>query len=275
MKPFSTGSLAFSFRATRLSIACGALAFTLSSVTSQAAVFLDLLPVVGVTPGSVGTGSFTGTLGGIVVSGAIVAGTPGAFSFNAPGPLTGSSTIDGSSPQFSYASVFSDTAPLTDRVGFSYGPAGGTDTVVITFSSPVTNPVFHVANLSGVAFNFGPTPGFAGLTLLAGNGGADLDGIDPAFGGIVYSFAHIQDKAPGAEDSTPPFVPPPTFGTSPRAAYGSVQINGTFTTLVFVTDGMGPATDDGSFTISIPEPGSVLLAIFGAACPACFRHRRR
>ena len=270
MKPFSTGSLAFSFRATRLSIACGALVFTLSAVTSQAAVFLDLSSV---TPGSVGVGTFTGTLGGISVSGSIspFAGGPSVFSFNPIGPGIGGSTTDGSSPQFSYSTVFSPTEPLTDRVGFTY-ISGATNLVTIAFGSSVTNPVFHVANLSGVAFNFSPTPGFTTLTLLAGNGGAG-DGVDPSFGGVPYGFAHVQDLSPPSSDATLPSLPPPTAG--PRSAYASVQINGTFTSLVFATDGMGPPSDDGSFTISIPEPGSALLALLGLSCPACFRHRRR
>ena len=269
MKPFSTGLSVSWFRATRLAIASGALAFTLSAVTSQAAVFLDLFPG-GVTPGSIGVGTFAGTLGGISVSGSITGPAP-AFAFNAPSPLTGGSTTDGSSPQFSYGTVFSPTVPLTDRVGFTY-TSGATDTVVITFSSPVTNPVFHFANFSGVAFNFGPTPSFSSLTLLAGNGGAG-DGIDPSFGGAPYSFAQVQDLVPGLEDGIPPTVPPPIAG--PRAAYASVQINGTFSTIVFVTDGMGPPIDNGSFTISIPEPGSAMLALLGVSCPACFMRRRR
>ncbi len=271
MKPISTGPSAFSFGATRLAIASAALAFTLSAVTSQAAVFLDLFPG-GVTPGSIGVGTFAGTLGGISVSGSITGPAP-AFAFNAPSPLTGGSTTDGSSPQFSYSSVFSPTAPFTDRIGFTYTlPPGGTDIVTITFSSPVTNPVFHFANFSGVAFNFGPTPSFSSLTLLAGNGGAG-DGIDPSFGGAPYSFAQVQDLVPGLEDGIPPTVPPPIAG--PRAAYASVQINGTFSTIVFVTDGMGPPIDNGSFTISIPEPGSAMLAVLGVSGSACFTRRRR
>ncbi len=99
--------------------------------------------------------------------------------------------------------MFSPTAPTTDRVGFTY-TSGATNLVTITFGSPVTNPVFHLANLSGVAFNFGPTPGFTTLTLLAGNGGADGDGVDPAFGGVPYSFAQVQDLLPPTSDSTLP-----------------------------------------------------------------------
>lgn len=269
MKPFSTGLSVSWFRDTRLAIASGALVFTLSAVTSQAAVFLDLFPG-GVTPGSIGVGTFAGTLGGISVSGSITGPAP-AFAFNAPSPGIGGSTTDGSSPQFSYPTVFSPTALTTDRVGFTY-ISGATDTVIITFSSPVTNPVFHVANLSGVAFNFGPTPGFTSLTLLAGNGGTG-DGIDPSFGGAPYSFAHIQDLSPPTSDATLPFIPPPTAG--PRSAYASVQINGTFSSLVILTDGMGPPSDDGSFTISIPEPGSALLALLGVSGSACFTRRRR
>jgi len=38
---------------------------------------------------------------------------------------------------------------------------------------------------------------------------------------------------------------------------------------------MGPVSDDGSFTISIPEPGSSLLAGLGALVIASFTRRRK
>lgn len=234
--------------------------------TVQADVFLDLSSV---TPGSSGVGTFAGTLGGIAVTGSI-SGAP-VFSFNAVGSGLGDSTIDGSSPQFSSSSVFSPTVPTTDRIGFTYLAFAG-NAVTLTFSSPVTDPVFHFANWDWMGATFLPTPGFSSLTLLNGNNGPDGDGVDPAFGGPAYSSALVYDHMPFTTDATPPTSMPPTTGD--RSAYGSVRINGTFSTLVFVTDAMGPFSDSGSFTISVPGP-STLPALVVAALASCPRRRRR
>jgi len=221
---------------------------------AYADVFLDLTSI---TPGSSGVGSFAGTLGGVTVLGTI-SGAP-VFSINPTGGGLGDSTIDGSSPQFGYSSVFSPTTPTTDRVGFTYSSFAG-NFVGMTFSAPVTDPVFHIANMDWMAVSFAPTPGFSSLTLLNGNDGLDGDGIDPDFGGAAYGFALVTDKTPFTTDSTPPTSTPPTSGD--RSAYGSVRVNGTYSSLVFVTDAMGPFSDSGSFTISVvPEPAS--LAVFG------------
>lgn len=244
------------------SITLALIAFSAAAV--HADVFLDLTSV---TPGSSGT--FSGMLGGIAVTGSI-SGAP-VFSFNPIGSGLGDSTIDGSSSQFSYPSVFSPTTAATDRVGYTYTALAG-NTVSLTFSSPVTNPVFHIANMDWMAVTFLPTPGFTSLTLLNGNNGPDGDGIDPDFGGAAYGFALVTDKMPWTTDSTPPSSAPPISGD--RSAYGSVQINGTFSSLVFVTDAMGPFSDDGSFTIStVPEPAS--LAAFGLGLAAIATYTRR
>lgn len=224
----------------------------------QADVFLDLSSV---SPGSGGVGSFSGTLGGVVVTGSILSGGVPVFFFNATGSGVDSSTTDGSTPQFSHASVFSPTVSATDRVGFTYlGMAG--NLVTLTFSAPVTDPVFHVANLDWAAFSFLPTPGFTSLTLLNGNAGPEPDGIDPAFGGPAYSNALLWDQNPSTTDATLPSGLPPTSGA--RSAYASVRINGSFSSLNFMTDSMGPFTDGGSFTISVvPEPSSAMLLGLG------------
>lgn len=230
---------------------------TFATATVRADEFLDLTSI---TPGSSGVGAFAGTLGGIAVTGSISGAL--VFSFNAIGTGIGDSTVDGSSPQFSYSSVYSPTAPTGDRVGFTYMGGAG-NTVIIMFSSPVTDPVFHVANWDWMAATFLPTPGFSSLTLLNGNNGPDGDGIDPGFGGSAYGFGLVTDMLPPTTDSTPPSTAPPTSGD--RSAYGSVRINGTFSTLVFVTDSMGPFSDDANFTIStVPEPGSIVVLAAGA-----------
>lgn len=230
--------------------------------------FLDLTSL---TPGGPGVGAFTGTLGGITVSGSIAAGPP-TFFFNATGPGLSNSTIDGTSPQFSHASVFSPTNPFSDRIGFTY-TAAATILVSMSFSSPVTNPVFHVANLDWAGFSFGPTVGLTSLTLLKGNDAADSDGIDPLFGGAPYSFLYVHDVAPPTSDASLPFSPPPTGG--PRSAYASVRLNGTFSTIGFAVDALGPFTDSGSFTLSVvPEPGTALLLGLGALGLAGLSRRR-
>lgn len=248
----------------KLSATLAIIAF--AGTTVHADVFLDLTSV---TPGSSGVGTFSGTLGGIAVTGSISSAP--VFSFNPIGSGVGDSTIDGSSSQFSYPTIFSPTSAATDRVGFTYTALAGS-TVSLTFSSPVTNPVFHIANMDWMAVTFLPTPGFSSLTLLNGNNGPDGDGVDPDFGGAAYGFALVTDKMPWTTDSTPPSSAPPVSGD--RSAYGSVQINGTFSSLVFVTDAMGPFSDDGSFTIStVPEPAS--LAAFGLGLAAIATYTRR
>lgn len=232
----------------------------------RADVFLDLTSV---TPGTSGVGSFSGMLGAVAVTGSI-SGAP-VLSFNAIGSGLGDSTIDGSSPQFSYASAFSTPTPSTDRVGFTYLAFAG-NLVTLTFSSAVTDPVFHIANLDWMALTFAATPGFTSLTLLNGNGGPDGDGIDSAFGGPAYGHALVADLMPFTGDATPPTGAPPSSG--PRSAYGSVRINGTFSTISFVTDAMGPFSDSGSFTISVPSPATLpLLAVTTLA--GGLRRRRR
>ena len=244
----------------------GATVLSVTLTTVHAQSFLDLASV---TPGSSGVGTFSGTLGGISVSGSIFG--PPVFSFNPVGGLLGSSTIDGSSPQFSYSSVFSPSMPGGDRVGFTY-TAMASSTVSVVFGSPVTNPVFHFANLDWMAVSFVPTPGFTSLTLLNGNGGPDLDGIDPGFGGAPYGFGLVWDKNPATSDATPPTSAPPTAGG--RSAYGSVQVNGTFSTVNFATDAMGPFADSGSFTIStVPEPTTV--SVVAAMALAVLARRRK
>lgn len=95
------------------------------------------------------------------------------------------------------------------------------------------------------------------LTLLNGNGGGG-DGFDPL--GLTSPGKFIQDAAPGTSDATFPSVTPRLLGD--RSAYGSVQLNGTFSSLTFRVGVNGPGVDvgGGSFTISaVPEPSSMLL----------------
>jgi Neuraminidase (sialidase) len=128
--------------------------------------FLDLTAV---TPGTSGT--FTGTLNGVAVTGAITA-NDGSYQWN----LTGLASYDGSttnntSPQYSYTNIYTPSIPLTDQVGYDKFASSGSATVTITFGSAITNPVFHVANLDASQDTFSLTGGLTGLSLLSGNGG--------------------------------------------------------------------------------------------------------
>lgn len=245
--------------------------FLLATGPTRADDFLDLGSV---TPGSIGTGAFSGTLGSVTVSGSITSGALPVFSFNAAGVGIGNSTLGGTSPQFSYASVFSPTIASTDRVGFTSAP-GATNVMTITFGSPVTNPVFHIANLDMAQFSFLGSPGLTGLTLLNSNTGAG-DGLDPTFGGAPFGSSVVQDLNISSSDGTLPTSPPPTTGA--RSAYGSVQLNGTLSSIV-VGIGAGPLSDDGCFTLSVapvPEPGMVTAALFGMLGVAgCLRRTGR
>jgi hypothetical protein len=240
---------------------CALLMSLLGSSIGSAAVFLDVTSLTAPSGPGLFTG-FSGTLGGIGVTGSVsTGGGPAAFFFTAPGTAIGDSTVDGSSPQYSYSSVFSPTILTTDRVGFNY-TGTATNLVTLSFTASVTDPVFHFANLGGGGFSFAGTPGFVSLTLLNGNNGPDGNGIDPTFGGVPYTSAIVRDAAPSPTDPTPPPTSDPV-PSGPRSAYGSVRLNGTFTTVTMAIDGMGFA-DNGSFTVSnVPEPGAAMLTVFG------------
>jgi hypothetical protein len=102
----------------------------------RAGVFLDLASLNSGT-----NGTFTGTLDGVAVSGSISTTDP-HFEFSAIGTDYFHSTTDNSSPQYSYASVYTPTIVATDRVGYAlFGGFGvRAATITITFGSPSLPP---------------------------------------------------------------------------------------------------------------------------------------
>jgi hypothetical protein len=233
-----------------------------------AVVFLDLNTF---TAGGPGTGTFAGTLGGVNVTGSILAGGSSNFQILGINPTDwAGTTIDNTTPQYSYSNIYTPSQNLGDRVGYvasgSNAPIA-TATLTIQFSSPVTNPTFHVANLDGMIYDFSdPSNGSIALSLLSGNGGGG-DGLT-----VDTTNKIIADVNPFTGVGLSPFTPPPTTGA--RSAYGSVALLGTFSTLNIKLQGnpsLTVAADGGSFMISttVPEPSTVLslltLGTLGAA----------
>ncbi len=253
------------------------LRFATTTIPLMAACLLSLAPTCragfldlnSLTTGE--NGSFTGTIDGVAVTGTIAASNT-AFVLNAPGTTFRDSTINNSSPQYSYSSVYSPTIPLTDRVGYAFfgNPQSITATIVINFAAPLVNPIFHVANLDDMSYDFAGTAGLTGLQVLNGNGGADGDGL-------LVAGTIISDANPATIIGVDPTVPPPTSG--PRSAYGSLALLGTLQSLtITVTNpNVTGGGDGGSFTFStmaVPEPSSMILAALGLA-PILVRSRRR
>lgn len=235
-----------------------------------APAFADLMDLTSVMRGA--SGSFTGTLNGIAVTGAITSSTPN-FTFS-PAVLANpdfpDSVIDGSSAQYSYSNIYADTSPQADQVGYvtevnSFNPA----TITVTFGSPIVNPIFQVANLDGMQYDFSPTVGLGGLVLLSGNGGNG--------DGIQVSGDVISDANTGTIVGQRPNEAPLTSGA--RSAYGSIELLGSFETLTIDVSNPGDLGDGGSFTFAaapVPEPWSwSLLAIVCAILAIRARRRYR
>ena len=251
---------------TRSAVTLGMLALLGSGSAARADDFLDLTSLA---PGS--SGAFKGLLGAINVNGAITTPTPG-FQFDATGPLFPDSTTNNTSPQYSYSNIYTPSMAATDRVGYtSFSGSLNPATITLSFSSAVTNPTFHVANLDSMQYDFTPTAGLGGLVLLSGNnGGGD---------GILVSGAVISDGDLTTGVGQPPNAPPLTSG--PRSAYGSVELLGTFSSLTINVSEPDLGGDGGSFTIStvspnsVPEPGSIALLVGMITVGAGVVRRRR
>jgi len=234
-----------------------------------AAVYLDLTAV---TEGGAGVGGFTGTLDGVGVTGAILLGEP-EYQTTKIGLSYLGTTIDGSSPQYSHAGVYTPTVLSTDKVGYAkYSYAYGTAILLIRFDSPITDLAFHVANLDKMTIDFSPSDLTAGdVTRLSGNSqfevaGTILHDIDP------MTAAHW------LESDSPVNAP---------SAYGSVRLNGTFSsvTIKLAEVASAPWGDGGSFTLSgtaaptvshAPEPSALIIwSLLGVLGIAIGRWRRK
>lgn len=234
-------------------VTAGTMAMSLA--TTADAGFVDLSSV---SAGLVGS-TFNGSLDGVSVFGSATGGIE-SYYFNGTGASFGNSTTNGTSPQYSYANIYDPSAPGVDRVGYSFLPNSFSQSITITFGGPVTNPRFHVANLSGAFYTFSLTGGLDSVSLVRGNGG-DGDGLQ-VVGNVV------SDANPATFDGLSPTTAPPTAG--PRSAYGTVSLNGTFSTLSIAVNAVHG--DGGSFTLSsVPEPS----AVAGVGGLALLRRRRR
>ncbi|MCP2732540.1 PEP-CTERM sorting domain-containing protein [Limnofasciculus baicalensis] len=219
-----------------------------------------VLDLTSLTPGAPGTGSFTGSLGSVSVNGSLLSGGDNSFRIAVTGDEFYTSTIDNSSSQFRQSNIYTPSQFLSDRVGYNMEPNMGNATLQINFSKPVTNPVFHVANLDSMIYDFSPS-GItrSDLVLLSGNGGSDGDGL-----AIDSVNPLIVDGIPSTFLAQHPSDPIPT--SSVRSAYGSVQLKGTFSSLniLLKKDQTLPSFfgDSGSFTLTtvetVPEPTSTL-----------------
>ncbi|MBB6049287.1 PEP-CTERM sorting domain-containing protein [Armatimonas rosea] len=240
---------------------------------SHAQIFMD---ITSLTSGGTGVGAFSGTLGAATVTGSILSSNyANSFTFNPTSSGTlGAwelSNTGGTSPQFSYSTIYATAKNNVDTLGytlFNNNPVGTNNTarMKINFSIPIKDLVINVANLDNSIWDFTASGGVTSLTLLKGNGG----GGD----GLGISGKTIIDLATG-DAGIAPSTTPTTSGT--RSGYGSVMINGTYSSLTIdltATHSLGG--DGGNFTFTlVPEPTSLGLLLPGAAGLLLLRRRRK
>lgn len=238
-----------------------ALLLTTAATPRADTIWLDLSSV---TAGV--AGGFQGTLGSVGVQGSITAHsqTP-HFQINDTNTVGLAqfelSTTNNSSPQYSYAGIYSPSTPTADRVGYTSNISTSIATISITFSAPITNPVFHFANLDGSYFDFGLSVAPGDLILRSGNGGGG-DGLTVV--GTTVRDANA-NTALGLNPGLDPLTNP--------SGYGSVELRGSYSSVTMRNFG-GSRGDGGTFTISVPEPASLFLLGAGVIGLAVRRRHR-
>jgi VCBS repeat-containing protein/CshA-type fibril repeat protein len=124
---------------------------------------------------------------------------------------------------------------------------GGTATITITFSQPVTNPIIHLDRLGG-NMAYDPNTSVSGDEVSQSNSslwtlttpGATLTDLSVPTNVPHFSVTSTTiQRTPNQNMVFSPSAEAGTNGTNSTAA-GSVQVNGTFTSITFTLSGVGP-----------------------------------
>lgn len=235
----------------------------------SSAAHADYFQLTSLTPGT--SGSFQGTLSGVMVQGSITSSPGGIFQINGTSGTNAweVSNTTNTSPQYSYSDLYFDPTPHTYEIGVTKFQGTHTSTMKISFASPMTDVVLQLANMDNSQWSLSHTAGLTGLTILKGNGG----GGD----GLGISGDTIIDLNPSTAVGLSQATDPPTSGG--RSAYGSVLLDGTYSDIIIdVQNAPGAGVGDGlNFTlVSTPEPTSIALLVLIAGWFAnTLRSRRK
>lgn len=260
----------------RVAMLCG-LFFSVTVATmpeaSSDVIFLDItsLTPTSDTGGPLIQGGFSGTIGTVGVTGSLTNTNMSNFKIREAGTTFELSVINGTSQQFKYTDVYTHATANVDKVGYTFQNIGTlTPRLTINFTSPLYNPIFHVANVDSMTYSFlNSGGGLTGLSLLSGNGGSDGDGLQ------VSGF-NIGDAKPTTVVAQGPGVHPHMAPTA-RYGYGSVMLLGNISYLQIDFSKVGG--DGGGFTLSssgmtVPEPSAVAALTLCMAFVGCARYQR-
>lgn len=199
-----------------------------------------------VTPPSAATFVFDSLTGTVAVTNGV----------NWAGSLNSIGTADGST---NYPDVwFTPTPPaaleyLSSGAQNAAGGSVGSADWVVTFSGPVDDPKFHFLNLDAATIDFAATTEVGGdpvvLIRLSGNPEFEVTGT-------VVNSTTATPAAAGCEDAG---------GGNPNGACGTVELSGTYETVVMTVTDTDTSTASGDgflWTISAPGPVPVELMQF-------------